>query len=279
MNVIPSWFLRKRALAFSIAISGSSFGGIILSIMIERLANQIGFAWTMRTTASLILGLLIIANLTVKSRLPPSPKPLVIKEYFTPLLQEPPFLLTCIASYLFFWGLFLPLNFIIAQASASGMSTHLVGYLPAIVNATSLFGRILPGYVADHVGRFNIMILTSYLSAILVLANWLPAHTNSVIITFGALFGFASGSFMSMVPALIAQISDVHTIGVRNGTLFAIVSAAVLFGNPVGGALITHHAGNFWGLQIFSGIMMAAGSTLFVAARVKLAGWAWRTKV
>ncbi|KAI9788212.1 MAG: hypothetical protein M1816_007064 [Peltula sp. TS41687] len=278
-SVIPTWFFKNRALAFGIVASGSSLGGVIFPIMVERLVVRIGFGWTMRTTAFLILSLLLIANLTVKSRLAPTPKPLVIAEFLRPL-KEPPFLLTCIASYLFFWGLFLPLNFIISQARSSvGMSSHLAGYLLAILNATSLFGRILPGYIADHVGRFNVMIVTSYFSAIVVLAVWLPANSNAAIIVFAALFGFGSGSFVSLVPALVAQISDVRMIGVRTGTLFAIISTAALFGNPVGGRLVTHNHGDFWGLQVFAGTMMAAGSTFFLAARVKLAGWSVARKV
>ena len=113
----------------------------------------------------------------------------------------------------------------------------------------------------------------TYFSAILVLALWLPARSNPAIITFAALYGFGSGAFVSMAPALVAQISDVRKIGVRTGSLFAIVSVAALFGNPVGGALITHDHGGFKGLQIFGGVMMLAGSTVFVAARVKLAGF------
>lgn len=277
-NVIPTWFFKNRALAFGITASGSSLGGVVVPIMVEHLMPQIGFGWTMRTTAILYLGLLIVANLTVKSRLPPTSKPLVIKEFFLPL-KEPPFLLTCIASYIFFWGLYPPLNFIISQATASGMSSRLAGYLLAILNAASLFGRILPGYAADRIGRFNMMILTSYFSAIIVLASWLPAKSNSAIIVFSALFGFGSGSFVSLVPALVAQISDVRMIGVRTGALFAIISTAALFSNPVGGALITHNDGKYWGLQVFSGIMMAAGSTFFVAVRVKLVGWRLTRKV
>ena len=88
--------------------------------MIDRLIPQIGFAWTMRTAAFMILGLMIIANLTVKSRLEPRPSPFVVMEFIRPL-KEVPFLLTALASFLFF-GTFLPFNFITLQAQAEGMS-------------------------------------------------------------------------------------------------------------------------------------------------------------
>lgn len=39
---------------------------------------------------------------------------------------------------------------------------------------------------------------------------------------------------MSLVPSVVAQISDIRQIGVRNGTVFFIVSIAALTGTPIG---------------------------------------------
>jgi hypothetical protein len=50
-------------------------------------------------------------------------------------LGEVPFLLTVIAAFLFFWGMFLPFNFIILQAERYGMSAQLAAYLVPILNA------------------------------------------------------------------------------------------------------------------------------------------------
>ena len=52
-----------------------------------------------------------------------------------------------------------------------------------------------------------------------------------------------------------------------------VISLAALVGNPIGGALVTEDHGDYLHLQIFCGIMMAAGSCVFVAARVSLAGF------
>lgn len=82
--------------------------------MVTKLIVQIHFAWTMRVCAFLILGLLIIANLTVKSRLSPKPRKLDVMEFVRPL-KEPAFALVCIASFFFFFGTFLPFNYVILQ--------------------------------------------------------------------------------------------------------------------------------------------------------------------
>ena len=281
MSTCATWFFRRRALAFGVMASGSSLGGVIFPIMVDHLVVEVGFPWTMRICAFLILGCLIVANLTVKSRLPPSPKPLRLMEFITPL-GEAPFLLVVIASFFFFFGLFLPFNFIIIAATTppSGhMSFALASYLLAILNAASIFGRTIPGYVADKIGRFNVMIFMAFFSAILVLALWIPATGNAPIILFAALYGFGSGAFVSMAPALVAQISDIRQIGVRNGTMFAILSLAALCGNPIGGALLANNDGKFLHLQIFAGVTMMVGSVAFVMARWSLVGFALVKKV
>ena len=144
MSSVGTWFFKNRALAFGVMASGSSLGGVIFPIMVQRVVNQKGFGWAMRASAFLILGLLIYANLTVKSRIPPRPTPWKIGDFLKPYL-EVPFLLTVVASFFFFFGMFLPFTFVILSAQYHGMNPMLAGYLLSILNAVSIFGRILPG--------------------------------------------------------------------------------------------------------------------------------------
>lgn len=102
--------------------------------MVTKLIPEIGFPWTIRVAAFIILGLLISANLTVKSRLTHVAKPVVLMEFVRPL-SEPAFALTGVASFLFFFGTFLPFNYLIEQALADGMSINLSNYLLSILNA------------------------------------------------------------------------------------------------------------------------------------------------
>lgn len=131
-----TWFLRHRALAFGIMVAGSSLGGVVLPIMVQHLIPQIGFRWTMRAVAFLFLGLLVIANLTIKSRLPPARRPFRFMELVKPF-TEMPFLLLALAAFFTYIGGFLPFNFLILQGEASGMSPNLASYLIPIMNAAS----------------------------------------------------------------------------------------------------------------------------------------------
>jgi MFS family permease len=120
------------------------------------------------------------------------------------------------------------------------------------------------------------MIATTLLTVITVLALWIPGHGNAAIIAFAAFYGFFSGAFVSLGPAVVAQISEIKQIGVRNGTVYAFVSLAALTGNPIAGVLITRDHGKFLYLQIFCGISMAVGCLAFFASRTAKVGLVWK---
>lgn len=134
MTSVVSWFFRRRAAAFGIMASGSSLGGFVMPIMIEQLIPKIGFGWTMRVVAFIFLALLLIACATVKNRLPPRPKPLVFWDYIGGF-TEAPYALVLAGLFMFYWGMFVPYNYILLQAKDAGMSEELIEYLIPILNA------------------------------------------------------------------------------------------------------------------------------------------------
>ncbi|RMZ86346.1 hypothetical protein DV736_g6428, partial [Chaetothyriales sp. CBS 134916] len=98
---VSTWFLEKRGAALGLVVMGSSIGGVIFPIMLIHLVPQIGFGWAMRACAFVILSLLIVANLTVRSRIPPTRRPLQLKAFMLPL-TEPPFALLTAAIFFFY---------------------------------------------------------------------------------------------------------------------------------------------------------------------------------
>lgn len=143
----------------------------------------------------------------------------------------------------------------------------------------SIVGRIFPGFVADRIGRFNVMIMIVGLSAVITLGLWIPGKTNAAIIAYAIVFGFTSGGFISLGPALVAQISDIRQIGVRTGTAFAVQSFGGLTGSPIAGAIVAAEGGSFLGLQLFCGVVMCASVVVFLAARFVQVGWVLRKRV
>lgn len=169
--------------------------------------------------------------------------------------------------------MFIPFNYLVVEAVSHGMSPRLANYLVSIMNAASIFGRTVPNIVADKkVGRFNVMIVMSLVTTILILALWIPAKSNAAIIIFAVLYGIASGAGIGLTPALVAQISPIREIGVRQGTIFFLSSWAALTGSPIGGAILGDVHGDFKYPAAFAGVSTFIGFCLFIATRVHLAG-------
>lgn len=278
MSATFTWFLKRRAFALGIVASGSSLGGIIFPVMVQKLIPQVGFGWTMRICAFLILFLMIIALLTVVARIPPMPRPVKFADFYSPF-KELPFVLLSLGSFLMFLGIFEPFTFIVLTAQGRGVPSDLAVYLVPVLNAGSMFGRIVPGRLADYLGRFTVFLVCAIVSSIIVLALWLPASGTAAAIVFALVFGFSSGGIVSLAPTLVASISDVRQIGVRTGVFFTVVAIAVLIGSPIGGQLISQDNGKFRTMQGFAGALMMGGTFCYALLRWRVGGVNLKKKV
>jgi MFS family permease len=140
----------------------------------------------------------------------------------------------------------------------------------------SAVGRVVAGRFADSIGRFNTMILTTFLASVFVLALWIPANSTATMVVFAALIGFTNGAFVALISAMVAQISDIKEIGTRNGTNWLFYGVGALIGTPVAGALIQRYGGGYLYMQIFSGVAMLISVMFFTASRAVQVGWAWK---
>lgn len=86
------------------------------------------------------------------------------------------------------------------------------------------------------------------------------------------------GAFASLIPALVAQISDVKQIGVRIGTTFFVISFSALTAQPIAGALIERADGVYMWLQVFCGVSVFIGGALLLCARASKVGWHWKAR-
>jgi MCP family monocarboxylic acid transporter-like MFS transporter 10 len=74
IGVIAHHFRRRRSFAMGIVVSGSSVGGLVFPVMLNKLIEQKGFAWATRAAAFLCTGMMAIAILCMRTRLPPRNK-------------------------------------------------------------------------------------------------------------------------------------------------------------------------------------------------------------
>jgi MFS family permease len=119
---------------------------------------------------------------------------------------------------------------------------------------------------------FNMAIAASFLSAILLLAFWIPLNSTAALIACLVLYGFTAGMFITLTNAVTAQISTMSEIGQRIGLMCTVLSVFALVGPPINGALLAAAGeGNarrgYQYAGAFSGAMVLTGCALVVAAR------------
>lgn len=153
ISAISHWFDQKRGLALGIVVAGSSVGGICWPFMLERLFEQIGFAWTVRIAGFICLALLVPSCLLIKPRLPPRKSAAVSMRAITGTFADSTYVLLTTAMFFIFWGMFIPFYYLPLYGLAHGMSLSMSNNLLAILNAGSFVGRIASGVLADKLGR------------------------------------------------------------------------------------------------------------------------------
>lgn len=266
------FFKERRGFATGVASTAGSLGGVIFPLMLQSLFDRVGWAWAIRILCFICLALTIVANFLIRSRLPPLEFASVHPDI--KIFKNRAFLLTTIAVFLLEFALFIPLTYISSYALSQGFSEPFSFQILTVLNAGSVFGRILPGYWADRMGPFNANILSVILSIISILAVWLPAgKTTPGLVIFAILFGFASGSNISLIPVAIGRLCRTQEYGRYYATCYTIVSLACLIGIPIAGKILLACGGDYWGLIVFSGLVYAASLVMFAAAKVQAVGW------
>lgn len=203
-------FNTNKGLAMGITVGGSSVGGVIWPIVINELLNknQITFGWTLRIVGFIMLPLLLLAILTI--HMPPKAKhqecqstqvaqgsqqiqeKTNIRNGFLAVVKNTTFLLLCAGLAICYLGMFSPFFYVTSYAKDLGQPVRFAFYLVSMVNAASLFGRILPGFLADRYGHFNLCSLAALFSGVIAFC-WTAVTSVAGLVIWALAYGFASG--------------------------------------------------------------------------------------
>ncbi|KAJ5355851.1 MFS transporter MCP family solute carrier family 16 member 10 [Penicillium concentricum] len=160
------------------------------------------------------------------------------------------------------------------------MPLSLAYYLITAMSCGSLLGRCVAGFIGDHIGWFNTQILILGLSTTSILGIWLPAEANPKLLwLFVVLFGFCSGSSISLGLVCISQLCKTENYGKVSGTLFAFSSIGYLIGIPVGGLLLQLPNASYRALIMLAGLAYGLGLLCWTAIRVLRGGWKLKARL
>ncbi|KAI1742797.1 major facilitator superfamily domain-containing protein [Xylaria scruposa] len=287
ISIVSLGFPTKSALALGIAATGSAIGGIIWPIVFQRLLPEIGFAWTNRVFALMVLILAIASYFTLTVSHPLNLKLLFHQtkdenEYgsesdtpvpknkkrtvFLASLKGRAYQFLSLGIFFVLLGYWVPIFYLAPFASRSlNTSSARAADLLSILNAASLFGRVLPAALGHKIGAANILLAGATILGVLIL-SWISIQ-NVVGITVWVIFlGFTAGSVITIPNAVGSLLSNPSETGLRLGVMWAVGAFAELIGPPIAGALLTQHDGkvSYLGCQIFGGLSILVGAGFLV---------------
>lgn len=263
------WFPDKKGMVTGLIVSALGFGGVVFTPIIEMLIKNFGGASvgefkTFRVLSLIFLVVCTIGGLLLKN--PPADfappvkgkaakKPTNTTVDYSPsqVLKNPRFYLVTLTLMLACMGGLMMIGFAKPIAVAKGLaSTATIGVL-AISMCNSL-GRLFWGMISDKIGRKVTLISLLAGSAVLsLLVNMANGYAIYVLI---GLIGFFYGGFLSVFPALTADLFGAKHMATNYGM--------VLCGFGIGAVVSSYIAGYYKNLAatdiklIFPAFVIAA---------------------
>jgi len=257
-----------------IVASGAAVGGIIHPIMLNQLFNgKVGFHNGVRISAGMNGVLLVIANIIALQKgagsnvqKADSSSQVPGKKWYQ-FFGEPTYCTAVIGNFLFFMGGYFPLFYLQLSGITHGVDPTLVFYSISIMNAANLPGRLLPNHFASRLGIHNQMIVAAAICGILDI-TFLAMHNAAGVIVIAIIFGFFSGTYISLLSPMLAGLSpNENEMGARMGTCFALGGFATFIGPPINGALLGTSNYKWIRPSIWSGACVLAGVAFMLVAR------------
>ncbi|KAJ5716764.1 major facilitator superfamily domain-containing protein [Penicillium malachiteum] len=301
MACVAHWFMKRRGLASGIAFVGSGVGGVIFPLMLQALLPRVGWAWSIRILGFALLMFCSIALAFCRSRVPPRkgsdttwrdtlPDPSIFLDRTGALAITTTGVLFTDLAY-FIPITYMPSYFIdrqhLSQEEVITGSAAFAYQLLTILNAASCGGRYIAGDLADRFGRYNTRIVSLFFCIVSILGFWLPdialpgIKNDALLIIFVVLFGFFSGSNISLLPICLGQLCETQDYGRYYASCFTVVSFGVLASLPIAGDLLNAvsviRKERYWGLALFAGLNYVLAFLCFLCVRIRINGCDWRT--
>ncbi|KAJ6529658.1 major facilitator superfamily domain-containing protein [Mycena capillaripes] len=246
--LISHYFRERRALAMTIASSGTSLGALVHPIMLNNTFRSLGFANAVRASAGLVSGLLLIACLLMHPRLPPPTTHTPFWKSLRRFAHDIPYVLSIIAMTTYTAGFYFVVFYLQLDAVKHGIPQTLAFYSLVILNASGFVGRLSSGLLGHQLGIFNMITAAAAVSSILILCVIALKSIASVVV-IALIFGYSSSIFIALSAPLVAALTD--DIGELGQS---IPSPTFSLGPPIHGALLTAQF-KWWRPALFSGCM------------------------
>jgi fucose permease len=245
ITTLARWFEARRSLAISIASTGLSLGGIVITPASAFLIEHHGIAGAAPWLAlALVVGVVPVTALVVR----PTPQAMgLVPDGVTPAAgsggpvaaspratfgeaRRSRFFVGIAASYFFVMGAQVGAIAHIYRLARTGAGADIAPLAVALLAGASVCGRLAGGWILLKVKAraFTLVLFAQQAAALAVLA--LAAGEGTLLLGV-VLFGLAMGNILMMQPLLLAEAFGTHSFG-RIYAVSNLISVPGVAGGP-----------------------------------------------
>ncbi|KAG8410979.1 hypothetical protein J3459_016762 [Metarhizium acridum] len=240
--LLPPWFSSRRSLAVGFATAGSGIGGLLYSIVTDRIIHAWGLAWAYRVLAVAALSANLLAAFLLRD-LNTRPRAAVTGEIRSSSFNPRDFgrvevLLIVV------WGFATELG----KRPAQSRPRHRPPPL---------------GYLSDVFGRISVAGATTMLCAIFCFALWIPAQSFAPLLLFALVSGTLCGTFWCTITPVLAEVVGIAKFANTFGVICIGLVLPTTFAEPIAIKLVEGDPNSnraFIHAQLFAGFMFLIGS-------------------
>jgi len=285
-TLIFEWFNRYRGLAGAVMYSGTGLGGAVFPFIIEALLHRFSYK-----AAVLCLGIGYgvigsVALFFVRERIPvpkrlrnaePAPR----RKIPTTFLKRNTFYAFALTIFFTSLGNFLPSIFTVSFSTALGYSSSKGTLVVAMMNASSVAGLLILGYLSDRWPARVLIGVSCFGAALACLFLWGFATQLSMLLVFAGVFGFFGLGFTALWTKMITIVSrDDYLLPPILFSLFTFIrGVGNVASGPIANALMKSggiHGGKLgYGVESYGGLLIYTGSVIALGS---LAGISYRER-
>ena len=238
---VSLWFERRRGIAVAICSSGSYLAGTVWPLVIEPLAESVGWRRTYLGIAVFCLCSMLPLLLALRRRLPAEYRMRTLPADAAPA-ESPGAAMNRLQLLLILAGTSCCIAMAMPQVHIAAYCSDL-GYGPAngaqmlsLMFGTGIISRLGFGWVADRIGPTPAWLISSSLQAASLL-GYFAANGLTSLYVVTAIFGFVQGGIVPTYALIVRENYPPSEAGSRVGLVLSSTLAGMAIGGWMSGAI------------------------------------------
>ncbi|XP_029104412.1 monocarboxylate transporter 12-B [Scleropages formosus] len=287
ITMVGTYFCKRKALAYGIAMSGSGIGTFLLApaaqLLIERyswrgaLLIAGGFVANLCVCGALLRPVAPNGGLTTTAASADSEDASEVRQGCDPcswlrgergFLLRPRFVVLAASFVLLATGCSLPFVYLVPYALDVGVSYQQAALLMSILGVIDIVGNLTFGWLTDRrclrQHRGMCYMLAVALEGLCCLVAPL-LQSFGLLVPFAVLYGYFDGAYVTLIPVVTSDVVGPSHLSSALGVVYFLHAFPYLFSPPVGGWLV-NRTESYTATFFLSGFTLLSSSLLLGTA-------------